>query len=319
MLPLHDQLDAAACRWSQLLLLPFCASLLCVMVSHPVMFMRRHGRAHRLLGLVHLAWLALGLVDAVSYSERHDALRLPYDLLLSACGTALALSAAHAFQHKRVKNRASGALDEDATVTHAEMVEHAFYQALNGAHAAYLHAVPLASSRAAKAVLCLLATSPWLVRHRFPVNSFSTNYTTSPTPWSRTALLYRLKKYQYVLYKHALLHGLNVSVALAQPLAGERPLVQSRVFRLYWVCLNAAYVLEFFLQTLVKRAYLRQSRMLALNALLMAASTAAALPVLLRVRADAAALSLALNFVRRGRDVSNTAIVLAAIAVVSRF
>ena len=316
MLPLQ-QLDA--CRWSLLLLLPFCASLLLVTARHPVMFVRRHGRSHRLLGLAHLVLLALGLTDAVWYSESlvRDAVRLLYDLALSACGTALALSAAHAFQHKRVNNRASGALDEDATVTHAEMVEHAFYQALNGVQATHLHATQLAGSRAAKVALCLLATSPWLVRHRFPVNSFSQNYATAP--WSRTALMYRLKKYQYVLYKHALLHGLNVSMALAQPLlAGERPLVQSRAFRLYWVCLNAAYVLEFFLQTLVKRAYLRQSRMLGLNALLMAASTSAALPVLLQVRAHAALLSLALNFARRGRDVSTTAIVLAAVAARSR-
>jgi hypothetical protein len=131
--------------------------------------------------------------------------------------------------------------------------------------------------------------------------------------------MYRLKKYQYVLYKHALLHGLNISAALAAAATAPEngadvSLAQTRAFRLFWVCLNAAYVLEFFLQTLVKRRVLAQGRMLALNALLMAASTAAALPVLRRVRPLAAAASLALNFARRGRELSNTALVAALVA-----
>lgn len=52
---------------------------------------------------------------------------------------------------------------------------------------------------------------------------------------------------QYILYKHFLLHGLNISCALRQPneTAG---LAVSSPFRLYWLSLNAAYVLEFFLQ-----------------------------------------------------------------------
>lgn len=59
--------------------------------------------------------------------------------------------------------------------------------------------------------------------------------------------MYRLKKYQYLLYKHFLLHGLNISVAISgEAIAATPP------FRLYWLSLNAAYVLEFFLQTLVR-------------------------------------------------------------------
>ena len=65
------------------------------------------------------------------------------------------------------------------------------------------------------------------------------------------------------------------------------------------------------MQTLVKRRIMAQRTMLALNALLMAASTAAALPVLRRVRLVAALASLLLNFARRGRELSNTALVAA--------
>ena len=44
-------------------------------------------------------------------------------------------------------------------------------------------------------------------------------------------------------------------------------------FRLYWLGLNAAYVMEFFLQTLVKRRYITQGRMLRMNQFLMLVST----------------------------------------------
>ena len=178
------------------------------------------------------------------------------------------------------------------------------------------------------------------------MNSFSKNYLTAPEPWGRVSLLYRLKKArggrpalrradrsasasesspaapaprgrqaQYLLYKHALLHGLNASVAMA---AAPPMLPLRRGFRLYWVCLNAAYVLEFFLQTLVRRRALRQGRMLALNATLMAASTLAAAPVVaLRVRPVAAALSCALNFARRGHELGNMAALLLALAALA--
>jgi hypothetical protein len=67
--------------------------------------------------------------------------------------------------------------------------------------------------------------------------------------------------------------------------------------------------MEFFLQTLVKKGNLRQRSMLGMQALLMAASTAAALHTMWQLtRPEAAALSLALNLGRRGRDVTNTAL-----------
>jgi hypothetical protein len=314
--------EAALQRGCLLLLAPFAAALLAAVARRPSMFTRRHGRAHRLLGAAHLTWLALGVADAAAFPPGRRAARLAYDAVLGALGVSLTLSAAAAFDHRGVVNRASGALDADATVTHSEMLEHAFYQALLLVQALYLHALGAVRGAAARAALLAVATGPWAVRAQFPVNSFSANYATAAQPWGRVALLYRLKKAQYLLYKHALLHGLNVSAALADARSGgEDSLPQQRGFRLFWVCLNAAYVLEFFLQTLVKRRLLRQAHMLALNALLMAASTLAALPMLRRVRPEAAAASCALNFARRGRELSNTALVAglaAAVAAASR-
>ena len=58
------------------------------------------------------------------------------------------------------------------------MLEHAFYQGLNLCQALYLHAllrVPRHHTRARLALLGLV-TSPWLVRSRFPINSFSKNW-----------------------------------------------------------------------------------------------------------------------------------------------
>jgi hypothetical protein len=140
-------------------------------------------------------------------------------------------------------------------------------------------------------------------------------------------VLYRLKKYQYLLYKHALLHGLNITMALrarphptdvpATALAGlwynQTSLPDSVQFRLYWISLNTAYVLEFFLQTLVKRGYMKQAVMLWLNQLLMVASTAPALRVLKHVSPYIAAFSLILNFATgrgRGNDFVNVMLLL---------
>ena len=112
-----------------------------------------------------------------------------------------------------------------------------------------------------------------------------------------------------MFYKHVLLHGLNICAALRG--AGW---ASSRRFRLYWVLLNAAYVLEFFLQTLVRRRALTQRRMLQMNGLLMLASTLPALSVLRGVDGWVAAASAALNYGRRGHDVSNTVGLLAVAA-----
>ena len=69
-------------------------------------------------------------------------------------------------------------------------------------------------------------------------------------------------------------------------------------------------VMEFFLQTLVKKGYLTQHWMLRMQQLLMAVSSIAAGIVLVRhVRPEAAVASLALSMVRRKRDTSNTMLV----------
>lgn len=299
-------LEEASARRSLQLLLPFALLLAAPVALHPRMFVRQHGRAHRLMGPAHLCLLALGLADVVTFTAPQPLHSLLSDLLLCISGTALTLTAASGFGHRNVKNAASGALEKHTTITHAEMTEHAFYQGLNGVQIVYLHALSHMHGHAARCVLCVAATAPWLVRHRFPVHSFRANYVGRPL--TRESVMYWVKKWQYVLYKHVLLHGLNVCAAMTAPVEAS-----ARTFRLYWLCLNASYVMEFFLQTLVKRGYLRQSRMLGLNALLMGASSIAAVPVVLAVHPLVAASSLALNFARRGRDVSNVALLLLAV------
>lgn len=181
-----------------------------------------------------------------------------YDSILGILGTLLALTAAFEFQHKGVNNVASGTLDQHATVSFNEMIEHAFYQALNLVQILFLHTLTPALDLPCRTLLLFLATSPWLARDYFPVHPFSDNYVKidpNSTPFIR--LLYRLKKYQYIFYKHFLLHGLNLTVALMGV-----ALPEEQFFRLYWMSLNASYVMEFFLQTLVKKRYMQQSTML---------------------------------------------------------
>ena len=64
---------------------------------------------------------------------------------------------------------------------------------------------------------------PWLARSRFPVNSFSANYKTpgvgGTTPLIR--FLYRLKKWQYLLYKRAGRGG-SAGCGRGAPLDGRR-------------------------------------------------------------------------------------------------
>ena len=103
---------------------------------------------------------------------------------------------------------------------------------------------------------------------------------------------------------------------------GSNPLealVSTTYFRSYWLCLNIAYVCEFFMQTLVKRKYMSQAWMLALQQILMSVSTVFAIQVLQSVHVLPALLSLALNLGRRGHEVSNGLVVLgAAVALGSR-
>lgn len=274
--------------------------------------------------------------------------RVAFDVLLGVAGTTLTLTAAYDFKHAheedRVQNKASGPLDPDQTVTFEEMLEHSFYQALNLCQVAFLHLVARVDesdralgrrhmslgSLAPRLTLLSAVTFPWVFRGAFPTNRFSDNYDAKKgrDPWGVTSLLYRMKKYQYVFYKHFMLHGLNVGVAIdgfeglrkpriKPPGLGPGPglsLVDATPFRLYWLGLNAAYVMEFFLQTLVKRRYLTQGRMLRMNQFLMLVSTASAVAVLRRVSVVGSVVSLAVNFARASGECGGVALAAAAAA-----
>lgn len=179
-----------------------------------------------------------------------------------------------------------------------------------------------------------VVTAPWLFRHRFPVNSFSANWIKSreanskkgqsargkQNSWLETKL-YQIKKWQYVFYKHTILHGLNISVAFPAISSVSKseatPLPLSSSWRIFWLCLNASYVMEFYLQSLVKRRFIAQRSMLALQRVLMtASSTSALLAVKGVVRPELCAMSVIMNFTNRGHDVLNV-LVVALIAGIS--
>ena len=279
--------------------------LLNVIVRAPGMFFKKHGRRHGTAGLLYLIWLIVGFAETTVGIPSFSLVM--YDVILGFLGIILTLSAAADFPHKNVQNLASGTLDDKATVTYSEMIEHSFYQGLNLIQIIYLHTINPSVSLPMRVVCAVFVTLPWLARGLFPINKFSDNYKNSTDAMTLIGILYRTKKYQYVFYKHFLLHGLNISVALS----GEC-LARRQDFRPYWMLLNTSYVMEFFLQTLVKKGHLRQATMLGLQQLLMLPSTLAALVVLRSVSPLLASVSLALNFARRKRDVSNTAGLLGA-------
>jgi hypothetical protein len=68
-------------------------------------------------------------------------------------------------------------------------------------------------------------------------------------------------------------------------------------------------VMEFFLQTLVKRHIIHQSTMLLYNRVLMIASSLGAIVVLKYVPVYVVGISVLLNFTHRGHDVINTLLV----------
>lgn len=168
-----------------------------------------------------------------------------------------------------------------------------------------------------------LVTAPWLCRHLFPVNSFSANWIKNreannkkgkPSNGKQNSWLeiklYQIKKWQYVFYKHTILHGLNISVAFPAKSAASKseaiPLPLSSSWRIFWLCLNVSYVMEFYLQSLVKRRFISQHSMLALQRVLMTASSISALLVVKNiVRPELCAMSVMMNFTKRGRDVLN--------------
>ena len=325
-----------------------------------------------------------------------------YDGVLGFFGIMTTITAAEAFPHKLVKNirsadgkhLQSGTLHKHAIVTSKEMLEHSFYQGLNLIQATYLHVmyriykkqqqdtVELVDSHdyeksnnwefnmyqyiAIQLVLLWVVTSPWLVRHRWPVSSFSDNWnlqeqkqkqsteelaeqpqrrrqrTNESVRSNKAALspsrgsnddeiwLYKIKKGQYVFYKHCILHGVNIAVAVASvsssvSTVGTAKAQQgssviydcipySKSWRVFWMLLNTSYVMEFFLQTLVKRHIIYQMTMLRLQRLLMTAASLGSVVVVAYyitqpMQMWTVLLSVALNFVHRHHDVSNTLLI----------
>ena len=199
--------------------------------------------------------------------------------------------------------------------------------------------------------LLWLVTLPWGARKLFPVNSFSANWTSknsnhaNNTATARAKVeneskkkdvkllklgteigeknlssinrIFQVKKWQYVFYKHVILHGLNISMAF--PKGGDDtlafsndniPLPITTEWRIFWLALNTSYVMEFFLQSLVKRGVMSQRWMMIMNVLLMTSSSLAAVGAVFgRVRVEAVVLSLLLNFGNRGHDIFNTMLV----------
>ena len=215
--------------------------------------------------------------------------------------------------HAKVKNEASGTMHEEKTVTVAEMIEHFFYQMVNMSQIVYLHHLHVGTKDFGRnAALLVFTTSIWLFRGRFPIHSFMQNYASSAAAglsvhsFEIERFLYRVKKWQYVLYKTALLHGLNVSAVFF-----TENLARRKAFQLYWRCLNASYVMEFFLQTLVKRRTISQVEMLTMNMFLMVVSTAA-IPILRWIDPVAFSTCFMLNFLNRKRELMNVLVSLSA-------
>ena len=308
-MPLSVDVSAASSVGLGLFLLAL-LGVLCATPGPLELFRGRYGRRHRLMGLLYLCCLLVGVIDLWGQMLP----RAAFDIALPGVGVLLTLSAAEDFGHERRRSEsagsgASGALGEHALVKRSEMIEHSFYQCVNVAQAIFLHVVAALGSDATlqtSALLLLGVTSPWAFRSRFPVNRFSANYdgssTVAESPWTLVAVLYRAKKYQYLLYKHCLLHGLNISVVLVAVQPGAKELVvKTKYWQVYWLSLNCAYVMEFFLQTLVRRKLLRHQRMLKMNQALMLVSTVAAVQVLwVHVAPWLAAMSLAFNLSRKG-------------------
>eukprot|EP01038_Epipyxis_sp_PR26KG_P017099 gene17099-23531_t len=275
---------------SVILSLLFFLCLLIPISSHPSIFFKRHyGKKHAFCGLCYLLILIYGIVEISLQSHGFNFLNsnnhiMVYDIALGIMGIILTSTAAIEFHHNNVKNTASGTLDEHATVTNNEMIEHAFYQYLNLVQIFYFHinSLQIESTLFLRLIsVLMIPTLPWLYRSNFPVHSFSDNYNKVDKKSNGfVRLLYRIKKYQYVFYKHFLYHGLNITLGLCGSIGispSNKPFVFEPTFRTYWILLNTSYVMEFFLQTLVKKEFISQYFMLFMQQILMVASSIAAL------------------------------------------
>ena len=315
---------------------------------------RRFARDHRLSGMLHLLVLASGGALLLRrhhkthqkqqqhhhHHAKNDAKEeevlfwVAYDVLLALSGIRVTSTAISDFGqlHSRVRDegsdaKSSGVLHETKTVATSEMKEHLFYQRLNLVQILYLHFCDAweeddVCSVAKTTGLALATTLGWASRKRYPVNSFSKNYSgdgggkgeNGGTFDSLENFLYRAKKWQYVFYKTCLLHGLNVSAAIGFGRSrSNRSSTSGTFFQLYWLCLNASYVMEFFLQTLVKKKYGTQSNVLFMNQFLMLVSSFSALPIVMnRVHPIAFLAAFALNFLNRKKELTNVCLAFAA-------
>ena len=271
------------------------------------LFLQRHGWSHRWAGAALLSWFVLGCYLLYEHAEQSF---FTYNLVLGLLGITTTLTAARDFPHKYIRNEVgqSGTLAQKAIVTQAEMMEHAFYQGLNVCQVLYLQFLTGSTQDwpvSMRFVSLFVVSAPWYVRRQFPVHSFSNNWkhVHHSTTVAET-IMYKVKKWQYVFYKHVILHGLNITVCVEPHRFREANQIQ---WQLFWICLNTAYVLEFFLQSLVKRKILAQSTMLCLNQWLMLVSSIAALhSVLQAVIWPICLASVVLNFSNRHHDVMNT-------------
>ena len=248
-------------------------------------------------------------------------------------------------------------------------------------NAAKFLSIPPALAAMGPRILCLwMVTAPWLFRDRFPVHGFSQNWSkgsrtmvqeTSKAETTKISInttngnhrtqqdekrnsnvgekrdgeimLYRIKKTQYLFYKHVILHGLNISVAIGDVGSSQFSLLSEQStnsgnhnhrlgipygihWRIFWLLLNTSYVMEFFLQTLVKRKVLSQRDMMVLQKILMTAASLSAMKVLFGnhweqavVRPELCVLSLVLNFIHRHHDVSNTIGIAVAFGIIDFF
>lgn len=278
------------------------------------LFVQGHGWSHRIAGAILLSWLAFG-VFKISDSTVDRFFWLFYDVILGLLGITATLTAARDFPHAHVKNAPgqSGTLEQRAIVTQSEMIEHSFYQGLNLAQALYLHCAGYFHWEEwyIRLAMLWLVTCPWLFRSCFPVHSFSNNwkFSTNQNKWTVEMILYRIKKWQYVFYKHFVWTGVNVSVALNTN-ANDQNIVSTTSWRIFWLALNTSYVMEFFLQSLVKRGMLSQGGMLWMQRLLMTASSIAALVgVMPHLHLGVCVVSVLLNFYHRGHDVLYTMLI----------
>ena len=302
--------------------------------------------------------------SSVSDSWRYET--FIYDMVLGCLGIITTMTASKDFPHKYVTNAQgqSGTLHSTAIVTQSEMIEHCFYQFLNLWQSLYLHTMSYYNDKVSYTLsnsqdsqkepnsymfgtmddvidlfcrlgMLWIVTSPWLVRHKLPVHSFSHNWKlyqrqrqqeeqqlqsriqhrerqeknpqeeeisqnklstkNRPNKSNRDddieILLYRIKKAQYIFYKHVILHGVNIYSILRKNTSSSnrsgssnnKTIPHSESWRIFWLLLNLSYVMEFFLQSLVKRNILTQCNMLYFQRWLIVTASISAICVLIEI------------------------------------